>query len=91
MSADRVNGDVPLTETGANVKIAVDPDAPPETAPLSKPAAGNRMEERRFSILPPRDMWSGQMDFIISCVGYAVGLGNMWRWVVVLERNVLKV
>lgn len=27
-----------------------------------------------------RPVWSKKLEFILACVGYAVGLGNVWRF-----------
>lgn len=35
--------------------------------------------KRPVSTIKDRGTWQGKFDFILSLIGYSVGLGNVWR------------
>ncbi|XP_076677458.1 sodium- and chloride-dependent glycine transporter 1 [Andrena cerasifolii] len=36
---------------------------------------------------PQRGSWASPVEFILSCIGYAVGIGNVWRFPYLVYRN----
>lgn len=36
---------------------------------------------------PERGHWASPLEFVLSCVNYAVGLGNVWRFPHLVFRN----
>ena len=34
-----------------------------------------------------RVQWGNKAEFLLACIGYAVGLGNVWRFPYLAQRN----
>lgn len=49
-------------------------------------SVGGALVERPLDELE-RGSWSNPIEFVLSCIGYAVGIGNVWRFPYLIYRN----
>ncbi len=48
---------------------------------------GTESEPQELSKAEARGEWGSQIEFVLTCVGYAEGLGNVWRFPYLTFQN----
>ncbi|XP_052869003.1 sodium- and chloride-dependent GABA transporter ine [Anopheles cruzii] len=59
----------------------INPPTPPAEETYDNESYGGLSDDSDLDNLKPRKQhWANKMQFVLACIGYSVGLGNVWRF-----------
>lgn len=76
-------------DVGTSSEFGYNSQRTPLTKPAQAQAQPKTMETRLTSVesAPERDLWNGKIEFVLSCVGQCIGLGNVTRFPYLCYKN----
>lgn len=78
----------PMGKTGQSTVDLNSPTEVKEAVPFEEMDQEAPLEDHtKEEEIPDRGSWKGKFDFLLSCVGYAIGLGNVWRFPYLCGKN----
>lgn len=75
---DEQNGEVKFQKHGQDGDVEIGPQSAVTKAEL---------ETDEVKIEDDRGGWGNKIEFILAIIGYAVGLGNVWRFPYLCQKN----
>jgi len=59
-----------------------DEENPPTSPKTADPRAATELD-----VVPARPQYANKAEFLLTCIGFAVGLGNLWRFPKIMQDN----
>lgn len=76
-----------MGKTGKSTVDLNSPSEVKEAVPTDNMDGVAPSADKKNEDIPDRGSWKGKFDFLLSCVGYAIGLGNVWRFPYLCGKN----